>query len=122
MRPASPSALSTAAGSGRGTGQTQQPFLEASRLPARCRRAAVIAAVGIEVPGGGVVQLRRKNGVEPAAACRVAHRRHHLDPLSQVARSPIGGADVVLGGGGGAVGEMVDAGVLEKPAEDADDA
>src|SRR2546430_7083067 len=44
-----------------------------------------------------------------------SHRRHHLDPVPQVPRPPIGGADVVLGGV--AVGERVDAGVLEKPTE-----
>src|SRR5437016_2768726 len=78
---ASPNATSAAAGSGRGTGQIEQTLLGTAWVPAGCRRAAVIGAVGIEVPGRGVGQLGLENGVESAAAGRVAHRGHHLDPV-----------------------------------------
>src|SRR2546430_17295452 len=97
--PASPSATSAAAGSGRGTGQTQQTLLGASRIPAGRGHAAVIAAIGIEVPGGRVVQLGCENRVESAAAGPVAYRRHHLDPPAEGSRPPNRGARRVTRGG-----------------------
>src|SRR5438034_7601912 len=80
----------------------------------------MVAAVRIELPGRRVGQLGFEHGIQPAAAGGVAHRCDDLDPAAQVARAPVGGADVVLGVA--AVGEVVDAGVLEEPPHDADDA
>src|SRR2546430_4102770 len=65
-------------------------------------------------------QLGFEHGIQPTAAGGVAHGCDDLDPAAQVARAPVGGADVVLGVA--AVGEVVDAGVLEEPPHDADDA
>src|SRR5437667_117719 len=80
-RPASASATSAGAASRGGTGQTEQTFLRASRIPTGRRNATVIDTIGIEVPGGRIVQLGGEDSVESAAAARVAHRRDHLDPV-----------------------------------------
>src|SRR5207249_1988891 len=52
-----------------------------SRGPTGRRNATVIDTIGIEVPGGRIVQLGGEDSVESAAAARVAHRRDHLDPV-----------------------------------------
>src|SRR2546422_5908684 len=103
-------APSATAISDRRTGGTQQALLRAAPIRTRRGRAAMVAAVRIEVPGRRVGQLGFEHGIQPAAAGGVAHRCDDLDPAAQVARAPVGGADVGLGGA--AVGEGGDAGGL----------
>src|SRR5437879_1076324 len=71
-----------------------------------------VRAVGGEAPGIGVSQLALEDGVEPLLRCGVVHGGDHLDASPQVAGSPVGRADVVLGGS--PVLEIIDARVLEE--------
>src|SRR5689334_19575864 len=104
------------------TGQREQPLLRSPviRSGPRIGLAALITSVRLQVPPGGVGELQLKNVIEPAAAGGVAYRRHDLDPLSQVARAPVRGTDVVIRVV--TIREMIDTGVLEEASDDAGDA
>src|SRR5207253_4216222 len=61
-------------------------------------------------------ELGREDAIEARTRGGVAHRDGHLDAAAQVARSPVGGPDVILGGA--PVLEVIDARMLQEPAED----
>src|SRR5262245_10468854 len=96
-------------------GYVDQHLLAALVVLAR----AHVRAVGLHLPGA---VRGRELGVDHLpqllAEARVLDRRHHLDPALQVPLHAVGGADEVLLLAG--VAEVVDAPVLEEPADDAD--
>src|SRR5213595_1370310 len=98
-------------------GETHQAFLCAGADVARRRRAAIVTAVRAQLPRRRVCQLHLQNAVESGATVGIQNRRDHLDPTAQVAGSPVGGPDVVLGLT--TVSEAEDAPVLEKAPENA---
>src|SRR5436309_15962813 len=107
--------VSARAASGRGTGEPEEALLGAASVGVGRRRATPVAPVRLQLPGGRVGQFGVENGVEPAAAGGVAHRRHHLNAPPQVAGTTVGRAEVVLGVA--AEREVIDAGVLEEAAQ-----
>src|SRR2546430_15138017 len=88
--------------------------------PAVTGGAAIVAAVRTELPRGRVRQLHLEDAFQPGAAAGIQDRRRYLDAPAQVAGSPVGRPDVVLGLP--AVGERADAPMLEKAPQNADDA
>src|SRR5437764_13904296 len=107
--------------SGDRTGQLEPPLLRSPVICSgpRIRLAALITSVRLQVPPRGVGELQLENVIEPAAAGGVVYRGHDLDPLSQVARAPVRGTDVVLRVI--PIREMIDTGVLEEASDDAGD-
>ena len=77
-------------------------------------RRAGVDPVGVQHPIGGLLQQLGEQPVEARLELRAAHRDHHLDPASQIAGTPVGGADQVLIGP--AVSEMEDPLVLQEAA------
>src|SRR5690606_3518048 len=82
--------------------------------------AADVRAVRAQRPRIRIVQHIIQNAIERGAVFLCAYRRDHLHTLGQVARPPVGRPDEILGLAG--VVEAVDARMLEKPAQLADDA
>src|SRR5437660_12159643 len=106
------------------------------RLRAPCRReahqlllgaragvtggAAIVAAVRTQLPRARVRQLHLEDALQPGAAAGIQDRRRYLDAPAQVAGSPVGRPDVVLGLPGG--GERADAPMPQEAPASADDA
>src|SRR5690606_32234139 len=88
-------------------------------LPAaRLRLALHVGAVGLQVPGLAVVgEADLEHRLQALLEERVQHRRDDLDAAVEVARHPVGGAEVVLRRA--AVAEHPDARVLEEAPDDA---
>src|SRR5678816_354937 len=85
------------------------------------RLALVPTAVGVEIPRLAVVlEIRREQGADSLVQPRVLHRRDGLHSSIEVARHPVGRADIELFVA--AVGEVPQPRMLEETADDADDA
>src|SRR5439155_6539402 len=91
------------------------------RVGGRGRRTAhpPVAAVSLEFPCRAVAQLAIQNRVEALAALWIGHRRHGFDAPTEIARTPVGGADEVLGCA--TIDESIDSRVLQESAEEAHD-
>src|SRR4029453_6311349 len=93
-------------------GHVDQHLLAALVVLAR----AHVGAVGVHLPGAvGGDQLGVDHLAQLLAEARILDRRHHLHPALQVPLHAVGGADEVLLLAG--VAEVVDAPVLEEPAD-----
>src|SRR3989441_825612 len=126
LRPARPrgrgcSTGGAGGGGGRsvGGGRRLEELLLRARAVARPCGAPRVGAVGGELPCGRIGELGREDAIEARARGGVAHRDGHLNPAAQIARPPVGGPDVIVGGT--PVLEVIDARVLQEAAEDARD-
>src|SRR4029453_19567389 len=96
-------------------GHVDEPLLAALGRLAR----AHVGAVGLHLPGAVAGrELRIDDLAELLAECGLLDRRHHLHPALQVPLHAVGGPDEPLFVAG--VPEVVDAPMLEEPADDAD--
>lgn len=65
--------------------------------PPITRGPLLITAIRLQVPSLPVIrETDVEDGLQPPLEERVLHRRDYLDPTIEVARHPIGGAEVVL--------------------------
>src|SRR5436853_5633429 len=58
---------------------------------------SAIAAVGLQLPRGGIVQLPVENRRKARATERVRHGHHELDATAKVARTPVRRTDKEFG-------------------------
>src|ERR1700677_3947562 len=107
---------------GSGAREIAEGELRLARFCSGGATGARVDAIGFKHPRlHAIGQVGRQNFVgDPLAQACVAHREDYLDAAEEIARHPIGAAEINLRAS--VVAEIKDPAVLEEPAHDAGDA